>query len=100
WANRDYLALSITNDENRNYYYGLETFFYTIIAVLIPLAIGWFIEILGRGGNAKGAYRIVTALVFVVTILASIVCFRGRFVNPAQKRFVYFKFHPYWLKLL
>ncbi|WP_315814988.1 hypothetical protein [Paraflavitalea speifideaquila] len=26
WANRDYLALAITNDENRNYYYGLETF--------------------------------------------------------------------------
>src|SRR5690606_3591351 len=36
WANRDYLALSITNDSNRNYYYGLETFFYTIIAVIIP----------------------------------------------------------------
>ena len=27
WANRDYLALAITNDINRNYYYGLETFF-------------------------------------------------------------------------
>ena len=31
WANRDYLALATTNDKNRNYYYGLETFFYTII---------------------------------------------------------------------
>ncbi|MCK7556103.1 hypothetical protein MKQ70_14175 [Chitinophaga sedimenti] len=28
WANRDYLALAITNDSNRNYYYGLETFLY------------------------------------------------------------------------
>lgn len=27
WANRDVLALAITNDDNRNYYYGLETFF-------------------------------------------------------------------------
>jgi YQGE family putative transporter len=27
WANRDFLALSTTNDSNRNYYYGLETFF-------------------------------------------------------------------------
>ncbi len=26
WANRDYLALAITNDSNRNYYYGVETF--------------------------------------------------------------------------
>ncbi|HND44718.1 MAG TPA: hypothetical protein PKX51_20520, partial [Cyclobacteriaceae bacterium] len=30
WANRDYLALATTNDSNRNYYYGLETFFYTM----------------------------------------------------------------------
>jgi len=38
WANRDFLALSTTDNNNRNYYYGLETFFYTIIAVLIPVA--------------------------------------------------------------
>ena len=26
WANRDFLALNTTKDENRNYYYGIETF--------------------------------------------------------------------------
>src|SRR5277367_926853 len=30
WANRDFLALNTTNNSNRNYYYCLETFFYTI----------------------------------------------------------------------
>lgn len=100
WANRDYLALSITNDANRNYYYGMETFFYTIIAVIIPICIGWFIEFVARGGDANKAYRIVTGAVFCITILASIVCFQGRFKNPAQKRFIFFKFHPYWNKLL
>lgn len=100
WANRDYLALSITNDSNRNYYYGLETFFYTIIAVIIPITIGWFIEIVARGGDVNKAYQIVTGLVIVITIMASIVCFKGRFVNPVQKRFVYFKFHSFWKKLL
>lgn len=99
WANRDYLALSITNDENRNYYYGLETFFYTIIAVVIPICIGWFIE---SGGemNVNNAYRIITGLVFVITIFASVVCFRGHFRNPDQKTFIYLRFHPYWRKLL
>jgi len=29
WANRDLLALNTTHNENRNYYYGIETFFYT-----------------------------------------------------------------------
>lgn len=100
WANRDYLALSITNDKNRNYYYGLETFFYTIIAVIIPFCVGWFIELVGNKENANFAYRIVTGIVFLITIIASIVCFRGNFKNPEQKKFIYFKFHPYWRKLL
>lgn len=99
WANRDYLALSITNDHNRNYYYGLETFFYTIIAVVVPICIGWFIE---SGGdiNVNNAYRIITGLVFVITIFASVVCFRGHFRNPDEKAFLYRRFHPYWRKLL
>jgi len=100
WANRDYLALAITNDDNRNYYYGLETFFYTIIAVVIPVAIGWFIE--SKGGNAQihTAYLALTGAVFIITILASMVCFRGTFKNPEQKKYVFFKFHPLWYKLL
>ncbi len=100
WANRDFLALSITTDENRNYYYGLETFFYTIIAVIIPFMIGWFIELSALDGDAKFAYKVVTAIVFVITIAASFICFKGRFVNPSGKKFIYFNFDPYWYKLL
>jgi MFS transporter, YQGE family, putative transporter len=100
WANRDYLALAITNDNNRNYYYGLETFFYTIIAVIVPVAIGWFIESNGNDALIHRAYKIITGAVFLITILASIVCFRGNFKNPAQKKFVFFKFHPLWYRLL
>ncbi|WP_379088782.1 MFS transporter [Pedobacter sp. UC225_65] len=100
WANRDFLALAITNDENRNYYYGLETFFYTIIAVVIPFLIGWFIELSSKTGDVNMAYKVVTGLVIVITILASVMCFRGNFTNPTEKKFVYFKFDPYWYKLL
>jgi len=106
WANRDYLALAITNDGNRNYYYGLETFFYTIIAVVIPVAIGWFIETRGgeagslQAGQINNAYRIITGIVFAITVVASIVCFRGTFSNPARTQYIFFKFHPLWNKLL
>lgn len=101
WSNRDFLALAITNDENRNYYYGLETFFYTIIAVVIPITIGWFIESKGaQGQTIKSAYLTITGIVFLVTIFASIVCFRGNFKNPVQKKYIYFKFHPLWYRLL
>lgn len=100
WANRDFLALATTNDSNRNYYYGLETFFYTIIAVVIPVIIGWFIEFSASAGDAKMAYKIVTGIVFVVTIGASIMCFTGKFTNPMNKKFIYFKFHSYWYRLM
>lgn len=101
WANRDYLALATTNDSNRNYYYGLETFFYTIIAVIVPVMIGWFLELASRNsGNVTTAYRIVTALVFVVTVGASVMCYRGSFTNPVQKKFIYLKFDPYWNNML
>lgn len=100
WANRDFLALATTNDGNRNYYYGLETFFYTIIAVVIPVMIGWFIEGLAGTGGVKLAYRIVTGIVFAITLGASLMCFTGKFANPLNKKFIYFRFNPYWYRLM
>ena len=100
WSNRDYLAVSVTNDENRNYYYGLETFIYTIIAIVVPAAIGWFIQSKSGDDQKHGAYVVITGIVFVITFLASVVCFRGRFENPVQKKYIFFKFHPLWYKLL
>lgn len=100
WANRDTLVLDVTKDDNRNYYYGLETFIYTIIAVAMPFAIGWFIHVQSRVANAHGAYLTIIGIAFCVTILASLICFRGQFANPAARKFIYFKFHPLWRKLL
>ena len=104
WANRDYLALGTTNDQNRNYYYGLETFFYTITAILVPLAVGWFLGAANRngwfGGQMVQSYRMVTVAVVVLTILSSIVIHRDRFKNPAQKKFLFFKFDQLWNKLM
>lgn len=100
WSNRDYLALSITNDNNRNYYYGLETFIYTIIAIVVPATIGWFIQSKTGEDQKHNAYLIVTGIVFLITVSASTVCFRGKFENPVQKQYIFFKFHPLWNKLL
>ncbi|WP_395051314.1 MFS transporter [Flavobacterium sp.] len=100
WSNRDYLALAITNDKNRNYYYGLETFIYTIIAIAIPATIGWFIQSKTGEAEKHAAYLTITGIVFLITITASIVCFRGNFDNPTQKKYIFFKFHSLWYKLL
>ena len=100
WANRDCLALSITNDGNRNYYYGMETLFYTIISVIIPISIGLFIDSQISDAQKHTAYLIITGIVFLITVAASVVCFRGTFKNPGEKKYIFFKFHPLWYKLL
>ncbi|GET29828.1 MFS transporter [Prolixibacter sp. SD074] len=104
WANRDFLALETTNDDNRNYYYGLESFFYTLTGVIVPYVVGVFIGATDEhhwfGGNTNVAYQIVTMMVFLLTIISSIVVHRGNFVNPKQERFLYFHFHILWKKML
>jgi YQGE family putative transporter len=104
WANRDYLALATTNDNNRNYYYGLETFFYTITFILVPFVVGLFIAhaeaALWFDNHINTAYQIVTVIVFALTIISSIVVHFGKFRNPRQKRFIYFRFHALWNKML
>jgi len=104
WANRDYLALNSTDDSTRNYYYGLETFFYTITYIIIPIIVGYFLMSTEQsnwlGGNINMAYRIVTVAVFLLTIVSSIMIHEGDFKNPVQKKFVFFKFHSLWKKLI
>jgi len=97
WANRDFLALSSTNDANRNYYYGLETFFATNIGIVIPVSIGAFIGSFGAQGNR--AYQIITGLVFVLTLIASWVIHHGQFENPPRTPFIHFRFHWLWQRM-
>ncbi len=102
WANRDFLALSSTNDGNRNYYYGLESFFYTLAGVVVPYVVGAFLAASPSLGieDINTAYRIVTAVVFAITITSSAVVFRGKFSNPEKSRFIYWHFDRIWNKMM
>jgi YQGE family putative transporter len=103
WSNRDYLVLATTTDKTRNFYYGLDTFFYTLTAVIVPIIIGWYL----MNGNdstsnesVNSGYRVVTGVVFIFTILASIVFHFGNYDKPRNEKFLYFKFHKLWTKML
>ena len=104
WANRGFLALTATNNANRNYYYGVEMFVATLASVIVPALIGWFISgttLYGwLGGIPNRAYHIVALVVFGLTVLASGILERGVFRTPKDERFVYFNFHPLWWKML
>lgn len=104
WANRDFLALNTTTDGNRNYYYGIETFFYTTTGIVVPMLAGAFIASTERGGWFDGhvntAYYVLTAIVFGLSILASTLVQRGKFQNPKRAPFIFFKFDRLWNKML
>lgn len=103
WSNRNFLALTSTNNNNRNYYYGLETFFSTMSVVIVPAAVGAFITT-GRELNwfpgHNSAYHILTGVVFLLTVLASMLIHRGSFKNPPPSPLLFFTFHRLWKKML
>ena len=104
WANRDFLALNTTKDSNRNYYYGIETFFYTNTGIVIPLIIGAFIASTERNGWFNGhvntAYHIVTGFVIFLSLIAAVLVHKGNFQNPEKSPFVFFKFDKLWNKMI
>lgn len=101
WSNRDYLALSTTSDGNRNYYYGLETFFATNIGIVVPFVIGAFIGWYGGNDSAQigRAYQIITGIVFVLTFTASVIVHQGNFNNPPKSNFLHFRYHWIWNRM-
>ena len=102
WSNRDFLSLSTTNDSNRNYYFSMETFFYTITFIIIPALAGYFIASGEKFGwyPAKYAYITLTVIVFGLTIFSSIMVHQGDFINPKNERFIFFKFEKDWYWML
>jgi MFS transporter, YQGE family, putative transporter len=104
WTNRYLMALNTTSDENRNYFFGLESFFFTISNIVVPLAIGALLAsidgmtFIGITFDIYKGYRIVTLIVFAITILACFSLARGKFDNPVQKDFLYFRFDRLWNK--
>jgi len=104
WANRGFLALASTEDGNRNYYYGVETFAATLSAVVVPALIGWFIagtlHFGWMGGDANRAYRMIGAAVFALTLISAGIVQRGAFRNPAPTQLLFLKFPPMWHRML
>ncbi len=104
WANRVFLTLTNTKNENRNYYYGLESFLFTSSYILMPFLAGYFIaatqEFNWFGGDVDTAYHLLTLLVILLTITSSIIAHKGNFKNPENAPFLHFKFHRLWNKML
>ena len=104
WSNRDFLALNTTKDGNRNYYYGIETFFYTMTGIVVPLGAGAFIAATDKngwfGGDVNVAYHFLTLFVFGLSVFASFLVHKGQFQNPIKAPFLFFNYDKLWNKML
>ncbi|MGI6242626.1 MAG: MFS transporter [Prevotella sp.] len=106
WTNRYLLTLYNTKDENRNYFFGLESFFFSIANITVPLIIGAFISgmdgvsLLGITFDANASYKVVTSVVFIITIIAVSVLWKGDFDRPQRMEFLHIHFHVLWRKML
>lgn len=106
WTNRYLLTLNSTNDVNRNYFFGIESFFFSTWSILVPLAVGTLLgsidgkELFGQTVDVNSGYQIITVIVFAIAVGACLVLSRGKFENPVQKKFFYTKFHSLWNKML
>lgn len=106
WTNRYLLALGSTNDSNRNYFFGLESFFFSLWNIVVPFCVGAFLGSIdgkvffGHEFYVDNGYQIITLVAFVISICACIVLSQGKFSNPVQKKFIYFHFHKLWMKFL
>ena len=105
WTNRYLLTLYSTDDSNRNYFFGCESFFFSLWNIVIPLVIGAFLATVEAGrifGNltVNGGYKVITAAALFISVRACIALSQGRFKNPESKKFFYFRFHELWVKML
>ena len=106
WTNRYLLTLYSTNDENRNYFFGFESFFFSLWNIVIPIVVGAFLAyvdgrtIFGMTLDVNAGYRVITMVAFVIAICACLVLSRGKFRSPESKNFFYLRYHRLWNKLL
>ena len=106
WTNRYLLTLYSTNDENRNYFFGFESFFFSFWNIVIPVAVGALLaniegkEFFGHILSIQNGYQLVTVCAMVVCILSCVALYQGDFPQPTNKDFFHIKFHKLWNEML
>ncbi len=106
WTNRYLLALNVSTDDNRNYFFGLESFAFTIASIIVPLGVGALLSgltghtLLGIVFNTNLAYRVVTFIALCVAMVACVLLSKGKFENPLPTGFLYLRFNKLWYKML
>ena len=102
WANRNYLIMASTTNENRNYYTGTEFMLVNIAFLLSPLLSGAFINFGTSAGlyEKDMAYMLLIGLIFIICAVAAWFIISGTYKTPKlDGKLIYFKFESIWKKM-
>ena len=75
WASRNYLTIKETNEENRNYFFGLLFSFATIIGLIVTLLVGWLI-VFGM------SYQLLITIAFILIFFSGLIILKGNYETP------------------
>jgi len=84
WANRNFITVAVTHDQERTYYCSLETILNSIASIIVPITFGWFIVFGGysRLYSAQSAYQILIIIVLCLLFLAGYLFQSTTLSNP------------------
>ncbi|OGK16912.1 hypothetical protein A3H80_02590 [Candidatus Roizmanbacteria bacterium RIFCSPLOWO2_02_FULL_37_19] len=80
WSNRHYFSLNSMPDENRNYFEGVSSSISTLINIIIPALIGWFIV----AGSYSQSYTPEQAYKILIIIATIILFFAGYHIRSVK----------------
>jgi YQGE family putative transporter len=100
WSNRNLLSVLTTNDENRNFFTGIEQLIIVVGNSVCPLLLGVFFWLGERYGwyDSQRVYEAASLVVLAIVLVAGRVIMGGNFKSPVMRRFVYWKFSGFWHK--
>jgi YQGE family putative transporter len=102
WANRNYLIMASTVNENRNYYTGTEFMLINIAFLFSPLLSGGFIGLGTSFGlyDKDTAYILIIGAIFLLCAIAAWLIISGTYKTPVlEGNFIHFKFGSIWKKM-
>lgn len=101
WSNRNILTQKNTNDENRNYFTGIESSSQTIIAMVVPVVMGYFIEAVGRntGFDYASTYKILVWIVLAGSVLGALYILKADFSDYTPKKLILRNSSKAWNKI-
>lgn len=98
WSSRNYLTLTNTHDNNRDFFAGLENVLISTGRIVTPLIIGLYLGGSIRFGwfSAQTAYKTTLIFAFLIILFSSVLIIKEKFTNAQSSKNFYLYHNKLW----